>query len=116
MLGKLLMICGIVVFPAARALWSYTNFPLASRLLIAVDEALPYAFLGMVFGELYASTAGLGFLIVVARAQLFIAEAMGTALITFGLLVFISSMLRFAVKRLAVMKPQENVVEITANG
>ena len=97
-------------------MWSYTNLGLVGRLLLAVDEALPYAFLSMFFAEAYAATAGLGFLILVTRATGFIAGALAIALITFGLLVFISSMLRFAVKRLVVMKPQENVVEIIANG
>ena len=116
LVSKMILICAIVLFPLARALWSYTNLGLVGRLLLAVDEALPYAFLSMFFAEAYAATAGLGFLILVTRAMGFIAGALAIALITFGLLVFISSMLQFAVKRLVVMKPQENVVEIIANG
>jgi ABC-type nitrate/sulfonate/bicarbonate transport system permease component len=110
MLSKALMICSIAVFPCARALWSYTNFPLAYRFLLAIDESLPYAFVGMVFAEAYAATAGLGFLILVAGAQLFIAKAIATALITFGLLVLISSALRFVIKRCVNATTMESVV------
>jgi ABC-type nitrate/sulfonate/bicarbonate transport system permease component len=83
---------------------------------LAVDEALPYAFSGMFFAEAYAATAGLGFLILVSRPTGFIAGALAIALITFGLLVFISSVLRFIVKRLVISEPEENVASVLANG
>ena len=112
----MILICAIVLFPLARALWSYTNLGLVGRFLLAVDEALPYAFSGMFFAEAYAATAGLGFLILVSRATGFIAGALAIALITFGLLVFISSVLRFIVKRLVISEPEENVASVLANG
>ena len=83
---------------------------------MAIDDALPYAFLGMVFAEGYAATAGLGFLILVTGAQRFMAEEMATAIITFGLLVLISTMLRLIARRLVIVKPEEKVVEVIANG
>lgn len=97
---KALTIVCFVFFPLLEALSSYRTGAVVPRLLIAIDEALPHAFLGMVFAEAYAATAGLGFLILVAHAQEFVAEGIATSLITFGLLVTISSALRLVVKRL----------------
>ena len=116
LVSKMILICAIVLFSLARALWSYTNLGLVGRFLLAVDEALPYAFSGMFFAEAYAATAGLGFLILVSRATGFIAGRLAIALITFGLLVFISSVLRFIVKRLVISEPEENVASVLANG
>ncbi len=53
-------------FPFMQALSSYRNLTLLNRLLTALDEAMPYAFVGMVFAEAMAATAGLGFLMIIA--------------------------------------------------
>lgn len=95
---KILMVSCLAFFPIAQALWSYRSVPLAPRLFLAIDEALPNAFLGMVFAEGYASTAGLGFFLLVFPANGHMAEATATALITFGLMVGISCVLRLAAK------------------
>jgi len=116
MLSKVLMICSVVLFPFARAMWTYIAFPLASRVLLAIDEALPYGFVGMVFAEAYAATAGLGFRILVSAASLAIADSIATALITFGLLVLVSSTLRFLVKRISNAKTWETVVPVSTSG
>jgi ABC-type nitrate/sulfonate/bicarbonate transport system permease component len=97
---KALTIVCFVFFPLLQALWSYRTTRVLPRLLIAIDEALPYAFLGMVFGEAYAATAGLGILILVAGAKLFAAEQIATSFITFAFLAVISTVMRLFVKRL----------------
>ena len=97
---KILMVTCLAFFPLAQALWSYRRFPLAPRLVLAIDEALPNAFLGMVFGEAWATTAGLGFFLLVFPAKGHMAEATATALITFGLMAGISSALRLIAKSL----------------
>jgi ABC-type nitrate/sulfonate/bicarbonate transport system permease component len=111
---KILTIAFFSFFPFAQALWSYRNFTLPSRLLGAIDETLPYAFVGMVFSEAYAATGGLGFVILVAAAKGYIAEAIATALITFGLLAIISCLLRFVVKRLSFSEAEIKDVAPTA--
>ena len=95
-----LTITCFTTFPFVQALWSYRNLRLPLRVLVAIEEALPYAFIGMVFAEAYAATAGLGFLMIVLRAEQHIAEAIATAFITFGLLAAISFLFRFVIKRL----------------
>ncbi len=97
---KALTIVCFVFFPLLQALCSYRTTRVVPRLLVAIDEALPYAFLGMVFAEAYAATAGLGFLIIVASADSFVAEAIAASSITFALLVVISIVLRLFVRRL----------------
>jgi ABC-type nitrate/sulfonate/bicarbonate transport system permease component len=95
---KAITIMCFVFFPLLKALSYYRMVAIRPRLLIAVDETLPYAFLGMVFAEAYAATAGLGFLILVAGAQLFAAEQTAISFITFALLVVISTVIRSVAK------------------
>ena len=87
-------------FPFVHVLWGLRDRPLLHRLLLALDEALPFAFLAMLFGEAYAATDGLGFFIVVARAKYSMAEAVAGSLLALALLVGLSSTLRWVVKRL----------------
>jgi hypothetical protein len=54
----------VVVFcfyPFIQAFWVTRDQPLFSRLLFAMETALPYAFTGMIYGEMMNATAGLGF-------------------------------------------------------
>lgn len=48
---KALTIVCFVSFPLLQALRSYRTTSVLPRMLIAIDETLPYAFLGMVFAE-----------------------------------------------------------------
>lgn len=90
------------LFPFAETLWGLRNSPPLTRIFLALQSALPYAFIAMFFGELWASTAGLGFFIVVARAVDHRTEALATALIAFALMVAVSVCLTFVIKRLAI--------------
>ena len=95
------MIVGAVSFlPFAQSLWGLRDQAVVSRILLALDNALPYAFVGMLFGELWAATAGLGFFLVVARALGNRTEALATSLITLGLMLSVSFTLRFVIRRL----------------
>ena len=95
------VIVGAVSFlPFAQSLWGLRDQAVVSRILLALDNALPYAFVGMLFGELWAATAGLGFFLVVARALGNRTEALATSLITLGLMLSVSFILRFVIRRL----------------
>jgi len=95
----------LTFFPFAQALWGLNDEPLLSRLLLAVDEALPFAFVGMLFRESIFSVAGLGFFIVYAREWSYLDqaiaadEAIAASLVVILLLVVLSSSLRWLVKR-----------------
>jgi hypothetical protein len=63
----------LTFFPLVQTSWGFSNAPLPRCwLIIAIDDALPIAFVAMLFGELYASTAGVGFqmLLRVRRADI----------------------------------------------
>jgi len=87
-------------FPFMQGLWGLRDQPLLCRILLAVDDALPFAFVGIVYGEAMAATAGLGFWMVVATAKNPTAEPVATFIVTFGLLAVLSSALRFVVRTL----------------
>lgn len=97
---KVVTIALFLVYPMAATLWSYRGAGIARRFLLAVEEGLPYAFIGMVFAESWAGIAGLGFAIRLMGATGHIAEAISTSFITFGLLAIISSVLRLVIKRM----------------
>jgi len=107
---KILTITCFMCFPFMQALSSYRNLTLLNRLLTALDEAMPYAFVGMVFAEAMAATAGLGFLMIIAGSQLYMAEAIAISFLTFGLMTIISCSLRFVVKRLCFSEDKVEAV------
>ncbi|MBI4487781.1 MAG: hypothetical protein HY694_01730 [Deltaproteobacteria bacterium] len=85
-------------FPFMQVLWGLRERPLSFQILLAADEALPFAFVAMLFGEAFTSVVGLGFFMVVARAKLYIAESVAASLLTLALLIGLSSALRAVVK------------------
>jgi ABC-type nitrate/sulfonate/bicarbonate transport system permease component len=103
---KAVIVAAASLFPFTETLWGLRNSPLPTRILLALKRALPYAFVGMFFAELWASTAGLGFFIVVARAVNNKTEALAAALIAFALMVAVSVCLTFVIKRLGHSKAE----------
>lgn len=97
---KILLIVCFVFYPLAQALWFHRSSPPMAGILLSVAEGLPFAFLGMVFSEAMAATAGLGFLMIVFPATGKLAEATATGLIVFALLVISSTVLRFTARQL----------------
>lgn len=95
---RVAIVAAVSFLPFVQSLWGLRDEPLVRRILLALDNASPYAFVGMLFAQLFASTAGLGFLIVVMRAEGNSTEALATSLITFGLLVAVSLTLRLVAK------------------
>jgi ABC-type nitrate/sulfonate/bicarbonate transport system permease component len=86
-------------FPLVQGLWSYRHLSLASRVLVSIDEVLPYAFLGMLVGETYASRQGLGFFMATAASTLQTAKAFAVSLMLFGFFAVLSGILRWLIKR-----------------
>jgi ABC-type nitrate/sulfonate/bicarbonate transport system permease component len=90
----------ISFYPFIKIIWGLRGRPVVSRVLLGAAEAMPFAFVGMIFGELWGATKGLGFIAVLARAELRINEAMAVSLLIFVLLTIFSSTLRWIAKRL----------------
>jgi hypothetical protein len=99
------IVAAVSFLPFVQSLWGLRDQPPVRRFLLALDSALPYAFVGMLFAQLFASTAGLGFLVVVMRATGNRTEALATSLITFGLLVAVSLTLRLLAKMVTASSP-----------
>jgi ABC-type nitrate/sulfonate/bicarbonate transport system permease component len=97
---KVIVVGCLTFFTLFQALWGFRDRPIFYRLLLAVDDALPIAFVAMVFGEAYAATQGLGFLIVVASAMQQSDKAIAGCLVTFALMAGLSFVLRWTAKRL----------------
>jgi ABC-type nitrate/sulfonate/bicarbonate transport system permease component len=96
---KVLVVGCLVFFPFVQALWGLRDQPISYRILLAIDQALPIAFVAMLFGELFAATAGLGFMMVTASASYQTHKGLAGFLITVFLLVSLSTTLRWIVKR-----------------
>ena len=99
----------LIFFPFIQALWGLRKRPLLYRVLMAIDNSLPIAFVAMCFGELYASTAGLGFMMTVASATHQTDKGLAGFFVTVALLVGISSAVRLVAKKICV---SEEVHEI----
>jgi ABC-type nitrate/sulfonate/bicarbonate transport system permease component len=73
--------------------------PISIRILLAIDHALPIAFLGALLGEAYAGTQGLGFVMVVASATYQTAYGLVGFFLTMALVLGLSSALRVITRR-----------------
>jgi len=104
----------LTFFPFIQSLWGLRNHRFSYRVLLAIDDSLPIAFVMMLFSELMAATAGLGFIMTVATATYQIDKALVGFFITAALLVAISSALRFSAKRLYMPGPGAKTVDAQA--
>jgi ABC-type nitrate/sulfonate/bicarbonate transport system permease component len=99
----------LTFFPLIQTSWAYRDAPLLKRWIIAVDDALPMAFIAMLFGELFGATAGLGFQMTVASVTYQYQQSLGYFLITVVLLATSSMILRLIVRMSGVQVGQSLV-------
>jgi ABC-type nitrate/sulfonate/bicarbonate transport system permease component len=88
---------GVVVlsfFPMMQTFWAFREKPILCRILFATEQALPYGFTAMLYGEMMSATAGLGFTVVGATATNQTEKAFAGFVITLSLLLGLSSTLR----------------------
>lgn len=98
--GHTIMGVGLLTFlPLVQALWGLRHESSQYGMLVAIDHALPVAFIAMLFGELYTATAGIGFAMTVASATYQYQKGLAGFLTAVGLLVVLSSSLRLVAKR-----------------
>ena len=96
----LALVTCLTFFPFMHVFWGLREYPLVCRLLLAADEALPFGFVAMLFGESMNAVAGLGFFTVVARTSLKVDQAIASSMITLVLFILLSAILRGLAKRL----------------
>jgi ABC-type nitrate/sulfonate/bicarbonate transport system permease component len=111
--GKLLAGAFLTFYPFLETWWALRNYRVVFRILMALDAALPFAFVAMIYGEL-ASTAGLGFEMLVASSTNEWDKALSVFLITVGLLVGLSSCLRWIARSFYTPAPAANAVPAQA--
>jgi ABC-type nitrate/sulfonate/bicarbonate transport system permease component len=110
---KVIAVGCLSFFPLIESLWGARDRPLLCRFVLAIEAALPVAFVAMAFGEAYAATKGLGFSMIVASATGQRERAVGVALITFALLVGLSFTLRWTAKRLCGLARTPDALPVT---
>jgi ABC-type nitrate/sulfonate/bicarbonate transport system permease component len=86
-------------YTLTQGLWALRDRPLIYWGLSAVNDALPIAFVAMLFGELFAATAGLGFMMAVASATYRFDKGIAGFLIVVAILAVISAVLTWITKR-----------------
>ncbi|MBI4488709.1 MAG: hypothetical protein HY694_06455 [Deltaproteobacteria bacterium] len=90
----------LTFFPFIHVLWGLRARPTLCRILLATDEALPFAFVAMIIGEAMNGVAGLGYFMVVARVTRNTVDAgLAASLLTVALFVILSASLRSLVKQ-----------------
>jgi ABC-type nitrate/sulfonate/bicarbonate transport system permease component len=100
-------------YPFFQSWCAFRNQGRTFRILLALDDALPFAFVAMIYGERIA-TAGLGFEMIVAIATYQWDKAIAVFLITVGLLVCLSSCLRWIARRFYTPAPAANAIPAQA--
>lgn len=91
-------------YPLIQELWAFRDTPQWQRWLIAVDGALPVAFVAMCFGEMYAATAGVSFQMVIASATSQYQQGLAWFFITLALFAGLSTIVRFGARRFEPLK------------
>jgi ABC-type nitrate/sulfonate/bicarbonate transport system permease component len=108
-----LAVAFLTFYPFFQSWCAFRNQTRTFRILLALDDALPFAFVAMIYGET-AATAGLGFEMIVASGTDQWDKAIAVFLITVGLLVCLSSCLRWIAGRFYTPAPAANAIPAQA--
>lgn len=96
--GRIMLVTILVVCPFAESLLGHEDRPIVARIACGADSSLPFAFVAALLAEAYASTQGLGFLMVVAAATYQTNFGVVGFLVTILLLLGLSCCLRIVAK------------------
>jgi hypothetical protein len=88
------VITSLTLFPFVRLYQGFADKKIIVRVLFALEDALPFGFVGLFFGETMSAVAGLGFVITTERASFHVAEAIGAAFLMYIIFVILSALLR----------------------
>jgi len=89
----------VTFFPSAQAMWALRDKSRLCQVLMGVDDALPFAFVGLLFGGVWGTSNGLPFLILAAQTSNRIADGIALSLLAVVLLIAFSSIIRNVLKR-----------------
>jgi ABC-type nitrate/sulfonate/bicarbonate transport system permease component len=106
---------GLLTFdPFMQTFWGLRESPMRYRVLLAIDDALPIALVVMIFGEAFAATQGIGFMMTVASATFQTDKVVAGFLLCISVLITISILLRMTAKRVVAGAPNSEVVPAPA--
>lgn len=92
-------VSALAFFPIIEVLWSLRDLEPRYRMLVALNAALPFSFVGMIIGETANATTGLGLLMAVARTSGQVPYGMAVSLMIVLLMILSSVALRSAARR-----------------
>jgi ABC-type nitrate/sulfonate/bicarbonate transport system permease component len=101
---KLIAVAFLSSFTLAQSLWALRSCPLIFRLLLAVHDALPFAFVAMLFSERWAATGGLGFAMIMAHATHQTARGLAVFVITVAMFAIMLGTLKWGAKHVTKEK------------
>jgi ABC-type nitrate/sulfonate/bicarbonate transport system permease component len=104
---KTLGIAMVALYPTMEAIFGLRDRVLAFRLLIAIDSALPYSVVAMLYSETIASKSGLGFAMTGTSIHNR-SDGIGIALVIALFVAGCTSLLRCFAKRLGDIAPQSH--------
>ena len=110
---KVIAVGLLVFFPFIQVLWGLRDRAVIYRILLAIDNALPIAFVGMLFAELFASQSGLRFGMTVASAAYEFDKGFVGFLIVTLLLLTLSTTLRWLATRFSFVKEPYPIIPIS---
>jgi ABC-type nitrate/sulfonate/bicarbonate transport system permease component len=100
-------------FPMIQMWWSFRDRPIVYRSLLTIDDALPIAFIAMSFGEAFAATQGISFMMIKESFSKHADKAMAGFLISAVLLVALSTILREMAKRIFAPEMASATIPVT---
>jgi len=89
----------LTFYPLLSTYWTLRDKPAFYRTLLAIEQALPYGFVAILYSEMMAATSGLVFSIVVAVADNQTEKAFAIFLITLSLMLVLSLVFRLLARK-----------------
>jgi ABC-type nitrate/sulfonate/bicarbonate transport system permease component len=91
---RVLFIALLTFYPFIQALWGLRDQPFVVRVLLALDDALPLAFIVMALSEVFGATFGIGFMMIVTGATSQAEKGLVGVALALILLIAFSNILR----------------------
>lgn len=92
-------VSALAFFPIVEVLWGLRELEPRYRMLVALNAALPFSFVGMIIGETANAVMGVGLLMAVARATGQVAEGIAVSLMIVLLMALSSAALKMVARR-----------------
>jgi len=102
-------------YPFALTFHGLTGEPMVRRILLSLDEALPYAGAAIIYGETMFAVSGLGFSMIVAAVSFKLFSALAAFSTLLFLIAILSTCLRWIARRGLVAPTPEHQESIESS-